>query len=179
MRRCDHCAKRGDLFVAVGLLGTASLLGISTVEWTRRGSGTAGFKARGKVRLSLPNTGTLVLDPVLLACETGRTIWAGLAISPPPVTRRIHVSWRAGPTDRHPIARSAARHRAGLGPQRLLRGLDLIRPMLLGRPYGPALLGLGFEQPGDTLPPLPTLFRRRRLSSKVSLHHFLKGFFTA
>ncbi|KAK1563007.1 hypothetical protein Q3G72_020699 [Acer saccharum] len=60
-----------DLFVAVGLLGTASLLGISTAEWTRRGSSIAGFKARGKVRLSLPNTGTLVLDPVLLACETG------------------------------------------------------------------------------------------------------------
>ncbi|KAK0582182.1 hypothetical protein LWI29_022463 [Acer saccharum] len=33
------------------------------------------------------------------ACRTGP------AVSPPPMIRRIHVPWRAGPADRHPVAR--------------------------------------------------------------------------
>ncbi|KAK1564473.1 hypothetical protein Q3G72_004031 [Acer saccharum] len=63
--------------------------------------------------------------------------------------RRIHVPWRAGPADQHPLARSAARLRAGLGPHRVLRGPDLIRPSFLGRPYGPALLGLELHKPSE------------------------------
>ncbi|KAK0598523.1 hypothetical protein LWI29_035569 [Acer saccharum] len=65
--------------------------------------------------------------------------------------RRIHVPWRAGPADQHPLARSAARLRAGLGPHRVLRGPDLIRPSFLGRPYGPALLGLIAASSSKTL----------------------------